>query len=253
VQEYQARYPHIQYIRQHARIDAAENFRFVALQAKGDYFMWAADDDWWEPKSVETLVSAHMSHSQYAIVLGSLTLVDEKGAIRRTVQFVKEYDIAKWNYAKMFSEMTRWGSPFHYALYGMFRRDFLLSLLKRPFPSCVAPDRVLMSEAALAVRIFGVSDIVWHKTVRAKSIRERYRGDPIGAAMHSRHRRTKTIMTLCGRIFTSPVIPSYRKLYALFLLIPRFLWYNRGYMLHEYFPWAYTILFQVKKKYRFPL
>ena len=36
---------------------AAFNFKFVLQKAEGDYFMWAADDDWWDAKFVESIIS----------------------------------------------------------------------------------------------------------------------------------------------------------------------------------------------------
>lgn len=41
---------------QRENIGASENFLFVLRQAKGRYFMWAADDDYWQPTFIESLV-----------------------------------------------------------------------------------------------------------------------------------------------------------------------------------------------------
>src|ERR1700688_2286292 len=53
-EEFAARDERIKYFRQRANIGAMENFRFVLAKASGDYFMWAADDDEWDPRFVET-------------------------------------------------------------------------------------------------------------------------------------------------------------------------------------------------------
>jgi len=44
-------------IRQAFNVGAINNFKFVLSVAKGNYFMWAADDDEWEPEYVEHLLS----------------------------------------------------------------------------------------------------------------------------------------------------------------------------------------------------
>jgi glycosyltransferase involved in cell wall biosynthesis len=48
----------IKYFRQPQNIGAIANFRFVLAEASGDYFMWAADDDEWDPRFVETCLES---------------------------------------------------------------------------------------------------------------------------------------------------------------------------------------------------
>jgi glycosyltransferase involved in cell wall biosynthesis len=47
----------VKYFRQPENIGAIANFRFVLAEASGDYFMWAADDDEWDPRFIETCVT----------------------------------------------------------------------------------------------------------------------------------------------------------------------------------------------------
>jgi glycosyltransferase involved in cell wall biosynthesis len=50
----------IEYYVQPKRLSALENFRFTLMMAKSEYFMWAADDDFWLPnficKNYENLI-----------------------------------------------------------------------------------------------------------------------------------------------------------------------------------------------------
>jgi glycosyltransferase involved in cell wall biosynthesis len=48
--------PRIRYGRQPENIGVSANFKFVLKQATGKYFMWAADDDEWDPRFVEVCV-----------------------------------------------------------------------------------------------------------------------------------------------------------------------------------------------------
>lgn len=48
----------IKYFRQSENIGALANFQFVLAKASGDYFMWAADDDEWDPGFIETCLAA---------------------------------------------------------------------------------------------------------------------------------------------------------------------------------------------------
>ncbi|WP_292389770.1 glycosyltransferase family 2 protein [Methanosarcina sp. UBA5] len=47
----------IQYYRQKENIGTMPNFQFVLEKTTGEYFMWAADDDEWQPKYIETILN----------------------------------------------------------------------------------------------------------------------------------------------------------------------------------------------------
>jgi glycosyltransferase involved in cell wall biosynthesis len=49
--------PRLSYLRNDANIGATANFRRVLSLARGEYFMWAAHDDLWEPTFVSTLAA----------------------------------------------------------------------------------------------------------------------------------------------------------------------------------------------------
>lgn len=55
--EYAAKDARIQYVRQAANRGSTANFQFVLDEALGEYFMWAAADDEWLPKFIETTVN----------------------------------------------------------------------------------------------------------------------------------------------------------------------------------------------------
>lgn len=54
---YCSRDERIRYIRQPENKGALNNFKFVLKEAKGEYFMWAADDDEWLPEFIEANVN----------------------------------------------------------------------------------------------------------------------------------------------------------------------------------------------------
>ena len=49
--------PRVKFYKQSENRGASFNFKFVLHKAVGEYFMWAADDDWWDEKFVEKIVS----------------------------------------------------------------------------------------------------------------------------------------------------------------------------------------------------
>lgn len=58
VREFAATDRRIKYFRQPTNIGPLANFRFVLANASGEYFMWAADDDEWDAKFVETCLKS---------------------------------------------------------------------------------------------------------------------------------------------------------------------------------------------------
>ncbi len=53
VREFMSRDTRIKYIRQDRNIGVIPNFQYVLKMATGEYFMWAADDDEWDPVFIE--------------------------------------------------------------------------------------------------------------------------------------------------------------------------------------------------------
>jgi glycosyltransferase involved in cell wall biosynthesis len=72
----------IQYFRQTENTGAANNFRFVLGKARGEYFMWAADDDFISEDFIWQAVRFFKEHSGYAIVSGIPFNVTRRGEHR---------------------------------------------------------------------------------------------------------------------------------------------------------------------------
>lgn len=56
--DYAKRDSRISYIRQSVNIGAAKNFQYVLNAARGEYFMWAAYDDYWKPHFIAHCLDA---------------------------------------------------------------------------------------------------------------------------------------------------------------------------------------------------
>ncbi len=55
-EEYAARDKRIRYIRQKENIGSYGNYDFIRKEARGDYFAWAACDDFWHPRFIEACI-----------------------------------------------------------------------------------------------------------------------------------------------------------------------------------------------------
>lgn len=72
----------IQYFRQTENTGAMSNFRFVLGKARGEYFMWAADDDFISEDFIWQAIQFFKEHSGYAIVSGIPFTVTRRGEHR---------------------------------------------------------------------------------------------------------------------------------------------------------------------------
>lgn len=81
--EYQQRDTRIVYIRQPRNLGAAGNFQFTLDHAEGEFFMWAAYDDYWAPRFLETALDL-LADPSVGFVFPSFRLKSIKLGIFRT-------------------------------------------------------------------------------------------------------------------------------------------------------------------------
>jgi glycosyltransferase involved in cell wall biosynthesis len=97
----------VRYLRQATNLGLTGNLNFVREQARGEFFMWAASDDRWEPGFIETLLAAMRSDSRYTTAFCPYAFMDEDGLrlgpirrvnyssrsrLRRLVELCRIYD-----------------------------------------------------------------------------------------------------------------------------------------------------------------
>jgi glycosyltransferase involved in cell wall biosynthesis len=80
----------IRVIRQPVLIEAIENFNAVVKEAAGEFFMWAASDDEWEPKWIEKLL-AEMQDPSVCLAFGHLVNIDKDGVVIKKYKFIPFY------------------------------------------------------------------------------------------------------------------------------------------------------------------
>lgn len=76
VKDFQKQDKRIQYYRQTENIGPTNNFRFVLDKAHGVYFMWAADDDWFDKNYIECCLLFLLKNPDYVLAGGKLKYFD---------------------------------------------------------------------------------------------------------------------------------------------------------------------------------
>lgn len=119
----------VKYFKQPENIGPVHNFQFVLMQANGEYFMWAADDDWHEQHYVEVLCQNMVTDASAIVSFCDFDSRDENGNIVpgypdfyvtlkemcRASNFIRQ--------VKFF--LLREGSAKPHPIYGLIRRKSL--------------------------------------------------------------------------------------------------------------------------------
>jgi len=77
--EYAARDPRIRYIRQSTNLGISRNMMFLLKQGRGEYFMWAGDDDLWHRDFIAVLHRALQQNPETISAFTPFYFVDEQG------------------------------------------------------------------------------------------------------------------------------------------------------------------------------
>ncbi len=77
--EFAAQDLRVRYIRQPQNQGPLWNFEFVLQQGRGEYFMWAAHDDLWEPSYIRKCIEALQSHPEAVLCCTEVNFIDGEG------------------------------------------------------------------------------------------------------------------------------------------------------------------------------
>lgn len=222
---YARRDPRIRFFQQKENMGRINNFLFVLARAQGDYFMWAGDDDTWDPRFVETLVSGLDARPEHGVALSSFRRERENGDISEIISFDGEQNLTDMPYKKVFKKMLM-HEPIHVFFSGIWRRDIVQKLFSRGVPTTVAWDRIMMAEAALMTHFYSATPLLFYKYANPVSIKSRHGKDTEQDRNTALFAYDRYLLVLFGRLMSSPFIPLGRK-----LLVPlrwlRAIWVRR--------------------------
>ncbi|HEX7490075.1 MAG TPA: glycosyltransferase [Candidatus Limnocylindrales bacterium] len=142
--DYARRHGRIRYIRQEANIGASANFNFVLGLAQGEYFMWAADHDLWEPTLVSACVAALEADKRAVLAYPRSLLIDENRAVIEEMD--DQIDLRQASPLARYKHLI-WRLAVCNMIYGVARRDALAST--GGFPDVFSPDHLVLAELAL--------------------------------------------------------------------------------------------------------
>lgn len=121
-------FPQVAYYRTPRRVTAFENFRNALIHARGGYFMWAADDDLWEPRFVSTLANELLANPDLMLVASEARYLLEDGS--RLPYFPEGkayYDSGDTSRSPAYRVLRVLCHNYGNLIYGLYRREALLS------------------------------------------------------------------------------------------------------------------------------
>ncbi|MFO0918465.1 MAG: glycosyltransferase family 2 protein [Planctomycetaceae bacterium] len=158
-EEYARRDPRIRLTRQAVNLGATGNFLWVAEQARGDYFLWAAHDDFWSNNYLEVL-SRRLDDDPTAVLATPLTEITKTKATGDTkvslVPIAPNADC--WATLEVFSQRMAcvW-------IYGMYRTAWLKrkSPELKNYPTHYG-DLIWLFDLILSERVVGDERALFH-------------------------------------------------------------------------------------------
>lgn len=159
--------PRVRYFRQPQNQGPGFNFRFVLEQATGEFFLWAADDDSWEPFYIERCVKAHLALGPTVALVQMVVPLALDGAILELPgqdrAFAAPLDGTA---AERIANYLR--NAYDNLIYGVYRRSALY--LDGQCMADVTKELQLVMFAAAAGDIVVLPEIGMYKSLRHKRV-----------------------------------------------------------------------------------
>lgn len=132
--DYAARDPRIRYIRQQKNTGISANMKFLLEEARGKYFMWAANDDLWDADFISSLISSLEKDPASIVAFSPFTYIDEDSQVIEPA-VIRTVDYAGENAFERVRKLTRiYDDGFGY---GIFVREKILQV---EFPRWIWPN-----------------------------------------------------------------------------------------------------------------
>jgi glycosyltransferase involved in cell wall biosynthesis len=209
-EEYAAKDTRIRYVRQKENIGPLRNFKFVADEARGEFFMWTADDDWWHPEFVEKLLKKLEENPGAGVAMPSHHLIYMDGELMEEVKYEGDLDLTNKSYYYVYNKMAV-GAPIIMYIYGLWRTEKFKKLNRRAMPKCIGQDRILMCEAALYTHFASVPEILYFKEMPRTSLKAHHADDEVGQFYRAKFPYLHSVWAMLWWLLSSRNIPFYRK------------------------------------------
>ena len=214
---YEQKHNSIKYFKRDHNYGISNNFNFVAMQAKGEYFIWMHDDDYWKPEFLETLVNELDSKPEIGLSMCAIQRIKINGDKHDLIRFNNNDDPYYMSPLRLMNQIAGgWANKkrYHLFMFSMFRTELFLTAGKYDDNDVPHPDRIFMCQFALATKFSYIDKILYFRTVHEQPMNLRHPNDLQNTMInHDPWGYSKTVLALGPFLFNSRIIPWHRKLY----------------------------------------
>jgi glycosyltransferase involved in cell wall biosynthesis len=208
-------------IRVHAQshnVGIQKNFQIVLKLSGGEYFMWAAVDDLWQPNFVSVLVDELNRAPECGVAMCAVNRTWEDGTLLDTVRFTGRRSPNCKSYLAMALGLST-ALKYNLFIYGVFRTRLIKSAL--PVPIMESGDRWFLSQFALAARFRYIDSVLHVRTFHYRPYQDRYPQDEFGSKKAESDKRWfyfQPILVVYQILSRSKIVPPRRKLFIPIIL-----------------------------------
>lgn len=225
----------VRFIRPERNLGAYNNMRFALSHSRGKYWMWAAHDDYWEPKFLERLVGT-LEQSPTAVAAQSwVRWVSEDG---RTTHDLRLYgrDLPENQSRLALAVSILTGRSWEHSR-KIKNNMFVLGVLNRAkFTAALdahrkvyANERQILCQLALSGEFCYVDQLLFHKTFHSRKLHERRPASDAMVIVQMNSTAWDRLVETLVAIARSPIITFGMKVVALqTLLAAHFIYDPKG-------------------------
>lgn len=220
----------VKYSLRERNMGAANNFKYVLEQASGEYFMWAACDDFWEPEFLAALVQELDKHPEAVVAMSAIKLIDENNSQLGLLRFDGANNPNELDFPEILLRITGGSGvqiqKYNLYIYGCFRTE----ILKKAFwyyedaysSEGLFIDRLFMTQIALIGSFRYVDMPLYHRRIHNSSGYRREKKYTNTVFRPHFIEQLRLVLSLRKMLMTSVLIPASRKKY-IFPVMWRFL------------------------------
>jgi glycosyltransferase involved in cell wall biosynthesis len=248
-QEYQLKDRRVHYYRNEKNMGGAWNFNRVLELARGEFFMWTADDDIWKPEFISSLFTELQNHPEAGVAMCATDVIGEDEQLIRTIRFNGRNNPNQFGSYRMLMGLTAWGRKFRkYNLFilGLYRKTLLQHAYRWYMRVAKGDtDRFLMCLVALATHFRYVDRILYVRTAYSLSPAQRYPEEKFSPMKTCSFDYFNLIYRYGQMLRRCDLIPAPRKLYIPLVMLRMGCGYTHGII----YRWRNKMIYRVKQNY----
>lgn len=216
----------VRFIRPEHNLGAYGNMRFALSQAKGKYFVWACQDDYWEAEFLERLVDVLEQSPTAVCAQGRVHRVSEDRSVVEEVR-LSGRDLPERQSriglatSILVHRSQRWGVFMH----GLWNRAALAAAYAA-HDGAPSDERQILCQLALAGEFRYVDQLLFHKVISSVPLNRRRAPTDVTLVSREAVNREDALERTLEAVMRSPIVPPTTKFIAPPVLRSAFWWHR---------------------------